>query len=179
VTFDQEFDEVMRKCAEPRPGKTPLTWITPRIMEAYWALHRAGYAHSIEVWDADGRLAGGLYGVAIGDVFVGESQFAKINHASKVGMAYLHCHLAHWGYALRDAKFMTAHLASLGFRGIPRATFQEMLRTHAWSPRPAGSWAVDAELDVAGWKHDSPLKLQRLIEEAELALADSRQRMAS
>jgi leucyl/phenylalanyl-tRNA--protein transferase len=141
----------MRACAQPRERKTPLTWITPRIMRAFWALHQAGYAHSVEVWD-EGDLVGGLYGLAIGDVFFGESQFSRTEHASKVAVAVLHSHLAYWGFALRDAKSISPHLASLGFKTVDRATFQGLLRDYAWRPGRVGRWAVESGLDVSRWK---------------------------
>jgi leucyl/phenylalanyl-tRNA--protein transferase len=152
VTFDTDFAGVMRACAEPRSGKTPLTWITPKIMRAFWALHRQGHAHSVEVWDAEGRLVGGLYGLAVGDVFFGESQFSRTRDASKIAVVTLHCHLAHWGFALRDAKWPTEHLASLGFRTIGREEFLEALEEHAWTPGRVGRWTVDQSLDVAAWQ---------------------------
>jgi leucyl/phenylalanyl-tRNA--protein transferase len=152
VTFDRDFAAVMRACAEPRPGKTPLTWITPRIMRAYYELHKAGHAHSVEVWDAEGKLVGGLYGLASGGVFFGESQFSTVRDASKIAVATLHCHLAHWGFALRDAKWPTDHLKQLGFRLMPREEFLAVLKEHAWKPGRVGRWAVDETLDVAAWR---------------------------
>lgn len=152
VTFDTDFAAVMRACAEPRPGKTPLTWITPRMMRAFWDLHRAGYAHSVEVWDQDGALVGGLYGLAAGDVFFGESQFSLVRDASKVAVATLHCHLAHWGFALRDAKWPTEHLTSLGFNRVSRDELLTALREHAWRPDHVGPWRIDETLDVAAWR---------------------------
>lgn len=151
VTFDRDFAGVMRACSEPRDGRAPLTWITPRIMRAYWALHEAGYAHSVEVWDPDGKLVGGLYGVAIGDVFFGESQFSHVEHTSKIAVAVLHRHLAHWGYAVRDGKWMTPHLTSLGFTTVDRATFHDLLKRHTAVDRPPSRWQVDPTLEVAGW----------------------------
>ena len=150
VTFDEDFAGVMEACAEPRPGKMPLTWITPKMMHAFWALHEAGYAHSVEVWDDDCHLVGGLYGLAIGGVFFAESRFAREDGASKVGVAVLHYHL--WGFGVRDAKWMSPHLASLGFRTVDRATFQTMLREHAWRPSKVGRWEVDETLNTSLWK---------------------------
>ncbi len=116
VTFDDDFAGVLEGCAEPRLGKTPLTWITPRMMQSFWALHMAGYAHSVEVWDENFNLVGGLFGIAIGGIFFGESRFTRSTGASKVGAAVLHRHLEKWGFALRDAKWMSPHLADMGFR---------------------------------------------------------------
>jgi leucyl/phenylalanyl-tRNA--protein transferase len=152
VTFDTDFAAVMRGCAEPRAGKTPLTWITPQVMRAFWQLHKAGHAHSVEVWDQQGGLVGGMYGLAAGDVFFGESQFSQVRDASKIAVATLHCHLAHWGFALRDAKWPTEHLASLGFRTVTRMEFLGALEAHVWKPGRVGRWEVDQTLDVAGWQ---------------------------
>jgi leucyl/phenylalanyl-tRNA--protein transferase len=148
VTFDEEFARVMETCVRPRSGKTPLTWITPKMMNAFWALHEAGYAHSVEVWDDDCHLVGGLYGLAIGGVFFAESRFAEVDSASKVGVAVLHQHLAHWGFGVRDAKWISPHLTSLGFRTVPRATFRRMLKEYAWRPSRLGRWKVDNGLDT-------------------------------
>lgn len=150
-TFDHDFAAVMRACAEPRPGKAPLTWLTPRVMDALWDLHEAGYAHSIEVWDLEPKLVGGIFGIAIGHVFFGESQFSRVRDASKVASAVLNCHLASWGFVLRDAKWMSSHLAGSGFEMIDRQTFQDLLTEHAWAPSRLGRWDIDETLDPATW----------------------------
>lgn len=152
VTFDRAFERVMAGCAEPRPGHVALTWISPRFMAAYSRLHRAGHAHSVEVWDGAGDLVGGLYGVAVGGVFFTESQFAHQRDTSKIAFVTLNRHLAQWGYALNDGKYMTAHLSSLGMREIPRAEFDALLARYADAGRAPGSWEVDDALDVAGWQ---------------------------
>ncbi|MGH6736447.1 MAG: leucyl/phenylalanyl-tRNA--protein transferase [Methyloceanibacter sp.] len=149
VTMDHDFAGVMQACAAPRPGKVPLTWITPRVMRAYWDAYEAGYAHSVEVWDEAGRLVGGLYGLAIGKVFFGESQFSAVEHASKIALVALHRHLAAWGYHLRDGKWMTPHLASFGFKPMPRDAFQALVAAHVGEPGNVGRWAVDPALDLA------------------------------
>src|SRR5215211_2987555 len=148
VTFDHDFTAVMQACAEPRPGKTPLTWLTPQIMQGFWELHRAGYAHSIEVWNLEPQLVGGIFGVAIGEVFFGESQFSRVPGASKIASAFLNAHLAKWGFVLRDAKWMSSHLAALGFRAVDRDTFIELLRHHASKPSRVGVWDVDETVEV-------------------------------
>ncbi|MEG6508024.1 leucyl/phenylalanyl-tRNA--protein transferase [Methyloligella sp. 2.7D] len=160
VTMDRDFAGVIEACARPRDGKVPLTWITPRIMQAYYDAHLAGYAHSVEVWDEAGNLVGGLYGLAIGKAFFGESQFSRVNHASKVAMAALHRHLAAWGFTLRDGKWMTSHLKSFGFHAMPRDEFQATLDVVANEPAPVGPWQVDPSLDLDGLplKRDLPLK---------------------
>ncbi|HXG79410.1 MAG TPA: leucyl/phenylalanyl-tRNA--protein transferase [Methyloceanibacter sp.] len=152
VTFDSAFGVVIRACAEPRPGKLPLTWIRPDIIEAYEALYEAGYAHSVEVWDRQGNLAGGLYGVAIGKAFITESMFARRTEASKVAFVVLSCHLQHWGFRLNDGKRYSEHLRSLGFRLIPRREFNTLLAQACSVPARPGHWSIDPELDVAQWE---------------------------
>lgn len=121
IRIDTSFDAVMRACAEPRPGQDG-TWITEPIMDAYGTLHRRGLAHSIEVWAAD-ALIGGLYGVAIGRMFYGESMFSRVADASKVALATLVRLLLAEKVPVIDCQQNTSHLASLGGREIPRADF--------------------------------------------------------
>jgi len=154
VTMDQDFAGVIAACAKPRPGKAPLTWITPRVMRAYYEAHKAGCAHSVEVWDEKGRLVGGLYGLAIGKVYFGESQFSAVEHASKIATVALHRQLAAWGYHLRDGKWMTSHLASFGFRAMKRDDFKALLDLYADVPGKTGSWTFDPDLDLADWPLD-------------------------
>ncbi|ODA68082.1 Leucyl/phenylalanyl-tRNA--protein transferase [Methyloligella halotolerans] len=153
VTMDQRFAEVIAACARPREGKVPLTWITPQIMQAYYDAHEAGYAHSVEVWDEKGNLVGGLYGLAIGKAYFGESQFSRVDHASKVATVALHRHLAAWGFKLRDAKWMTPHLESLGFHPIPRDEFLRLLEHETNMPSAPGKWQVDPSLMADGLKN--------------------------
>jgi leucyl/phenylalanyl-tRNA---protein transferase len=144
VTFDQAFEPVMRGCAEPRAGQEG-TWITDDMLAAYTTLARMGYAHSVEAW-CDGRLAGGLYGVAIGRMFFGESMFARQTDASKVAFVHLVRQLARWSVPMIDCQMSTAHLASLGAREIPRAEFvAELTRLTKASPLPP-QWTPDADL---------------------------------
>jgi leucyl/phenylalanyl-tRNA--protein transferase len=152
VTFDRDFAGVMEACARPRPGKTPLTWITPKIMDAFFAAHEAGYAHSVEVWDKTGKLVGGLFGLSIGKVWFGESQFCTASHASKIAMATLHQKLASWDMHVRDGKWMTPHLASFGFQAMPRPVFQALLRLYVNQPGHIGNWGADPRLDRAEWR---------------------------
>lgn len=155
VSFDEAFREVMEGCAEPRAGSYALTWISPRFMDAYARLHELGHAHSVEVWDEEGNLAGGLYGVACNGVFFTESQFARKRDTSKIAFVVLNRHLQHWGYRLNDGKDMTGHLAALGMRDIPRAEFEGILRENESAGLPPGPWRIDPELDVAGWKPEA------------------------
>lgn len=121
VTLDQAFGEVMRACAAPRDEEGG-TWITAQILSAYQGLHRMGRAHSVEVWEG-ARLVGGLYGVAIGRMFYGESMFARATDASKVAIAALVCTLKKQDFRVIDCQQNTRHLASLGAREIPREAF--------------------------------------------------------
>ena len=139
VTFDRDFDAVIRACAEPRPGRLPLTWIRDDIIEAYTRAHHAGIAHSVEVWDEEGNLVGGAYGLAIGRVFFTKSQFSRKRDASKVGFATLNCHLQRWGFVLNDGKHLTGHLAQLGFTLIPRHSFNALLATACKEPSREGA----------------------------------------
>jgi leucyl/phenylalanyl-tRNA--protein transferase len=107
ITFDEDFEGVIKACAGPREGKAALTWITPSIMHAFAGLSDAGHAHSFEVCTENGTLVGGGYGVAVGNVFVIESQFACEPGASQIGLAVLAAHLAQWGFVLLDNKVMT------------------------------------------------------------------------
>ncbi|MBS0242010.1 MAG: leucyl/phenylalanyl-tRNA--protein transferase [Proteobacteria bacterium] len=145
VSFDRAFDEVIAACAEPRPGRPRLTWITPRIKHLYAELHDRGIAHSFELWDENGALVGGGYGVAIGRVFVTESLFSRVPNASKLGLQALHHHLAAWGYHLNDVKDHAAHFDNCGFRYVDRKAYEAMLREHATGTSP-GSWRAEAQL---------------------------------
>lgn len=127
--IDTAFDTVVEACAGPRAGE-PGTWITAAMRHAYSRLYRAGLAHSIETWRGD-ALVGGLYGVALGRVFYGESMFSRERDASKVAVARLVAEALARGVALIDCQMASAHLASLGSRGIPRDEFEALLAAHA------------------------------------------------
>ncbi len=121
VRTDSALEQVMRACAAPREGESG-TWIVEEMIAAYCELHRLGYAHSVEVW-MEGELVGGLYGVAIGRMFYGESMFSRRNDASKIALAHLARQLERWNFGMIDCQMHTPHLASLGAREIPRAEF--------------------------------------------------------
>ncbi len=126
-TLDTAFDAVIARCRHsPRPGQAG-TWITPAIQAAYGRLHRLGHAHSAEVWDADGGLVGGLYGVSAGGVFCGESMFHSASNASKFALLFLCEHLRSRGAGWLDIQVMTPHLAALGAAEIPRDEFLDRL----------------------------------------------------
>lgn len=123
VTFNREFSTVIEACADREEG----TWISAQMQEAYGTLHSLGFAHSTESWK-DGKLAGGLYGVAIGGAFFGESMFHRVTDASKAAMVGLVGRLRERGFALLDVQFLTDHLRSLGATEIPRARYDERLK---------------------------------------------------
>ena len=126
--IDTSFTEVVTACAEPRRRESG-TWITPAMHQSYAELHRRGLAHSVETWH-EGRLVGGLYGVALGRVFFGESMFTRARDASKVAFARLVEECLRRGVGLIDCQMATDHLASLGSRCIPRARFEALLAAH-------------------------------------------------
>lgn len=141
IRVDDDFEAVMRACAEtPRAGQHG-TWITPEIVEAYGALHARGMAHSVETWYR-GERVGGLYGVALGRMFYGESMFARRTDASKIALAALCGFLARHGVTMIDCQQETEHLASLGARPIPRSEFVAHLRTATAQP-PIVPWRFD------------------------------------
>lgn len=121
LTLDMDFEGVVRGCAE-----RDETWINDTIFRAYFALHRLGYAHSIEAWDGD-RLVGGVYGVTLGRAFFGESMFSEATDASKVALATLIAHLGRTGFELFDTQFLTEHLVSLGAIEISRKDYHAAL----------------------------------------------------
>ncbi|MFO7706208.1 MAG: leucyl/phenylalanyl-tRNA--protein transferase [Halopseudomonas sp.] len=125
VSLDRAFAEVMQGCAEPR-DYTDATWITQEMQDAYRQLHRLGIAHSVEVWDQD-HLVGGLYGLALGKVFFGESMFSRQTNASKTAFIHLAGQLAEWGFELIDCQMPTDHLFSFGAQSLSRNEFIERL----------------------------------------------------
>lgn len=144
VTADTAFGEVMRGCAGPRSGQDG-TWITGEMIDAYTRLHRAGHAHSVETW-IGGRLAGGLYGVALGRMFYGESMFTRSPDASKISLAHLVRQLERWGCGMIDCQMTTAHLARFGAREIRRVDFMRKLGELVNYPRTARKWRLDDDL---------------------------------
>lgn len=144
IRVDTVFDEVIRACAAPREDGAG-TWITAEVIAAYSELHRLGHAHSVETW-IDGRLAGGLYGIALGRIFYGESMFAHAPDASKIALVRLVGQLGRWGYGPIDCQMKTAHLARFGAREIPRIEFSQHLTELVNCPPPVGSWRFDDDL---------------------------------
>ena len=141
ITADTAFAEVMRACAQaPRPGQDG-TWITDDMHRAYVELHRLGHAHSVEVRDGN-ELVGGIYGVAIGRMFFGESMFSARSGGSKVALAALARALHGWGWPLIDAQVENPHLLRMGAAHLPRDAVLAQVRQLVRLPEPAGSWRL-------------------------------------
>lgn len=126
VTIDLAFSRVMEACAKDTPDR-PTTWINTPIQNLYAALHRSGHAHSVECWDEDGALIGGLYGVSIGAAFFGESMFSRQTDASKIALVHLVARLIDGGYQLLDAQFHNPHLEQFGLMEVKKADFMRQL----------------------------------------------------
>ncbi len=135
---DQSFENVIRRCAAPRANAAG-TWITREMMDAYIHLHRLGYAHSIETWQ-DQNLVGGLYGIALGGMFFGESMFSEISDASKAALNFLVTRLTVWDYQLVDCQITSSHLLGLGAQEIPRTEFLMRLECALSHPQNPDSW---------------------------------------
>jgi leucyl/phenylalanyl-tRNA--protein transferase len=144
VTLDTAFDRVMAGCAAPRDVDDG-TWITVEMTAAYNRLAVLGHAHSVETW-SDGQLVGGLYGVAIGRMFFGESMFSRSTDASKMALACLVGQLRRWGFELIDCQMATSHLASLGAREIPRAEFVTHVDRLVRRPAVPSPWVFEHDL---------------------------------
>src|SRR5215213_2685797 len=169
VTIDRVFARVLDGCAAPRAGDPSTgsgssraesrddshTWLSPQMQRAYLALHEAGLAHSIEVW-MDGELAGGIYGVAIGRMFFGESMFSRRTDASKIAMVRLAAQLDRWQFPLIDCQLETEHLASLGAETMPRRRF--IAEVERLVKEPAAGWTLDE--DLAGSEMHEPRTLR-------------------
>jgi len=137
--FDTAFRDVIEACAAPRDGQAG-TWIVPEMVEAYVRLHELGFAHSVESWH-EGRLVGGLYGMALGQAFFGESMFAHAPDASKVALVRLVQRLNAGGCRVIDCQQATPHLASLGAREIPRKAFAQLVQESIQYPPTGQRWA--------------------------------------
>jgi leucyl/phenylalanyl-tRNA--protein transferase len=142
VTLDTAFEQVIRSCAEVHNNENNGTWITEEMIGSYIALHRSGYAHSVECWLGD-ELSGGLYGISLGSAFFGESMFAKESNASKVALAAFVGQLIKWDFDLIDCQVTTPHLMSLGAREIRRSEFLELLKKTIIKPTTRGKWKFE------------------------------------
>ena len=139
VTMDTAFGDVITGCAEMRGPGRDGTWITPEMAAAYCALHKKGYAHSVECW-AEDELAGGLYGVSLGGVFFGESMFSQVSNASKVALAVLVERAQTWHFEFIDCQMTTRHLLGLGAREVSRRQFLGMLEGALRAETRVGVW---------------------------------------
>jgi leucyl/phenylalanyl-tRNA---protein transferase len=140
TTFDNAFERVIRNCAEAPRKDGAGTWITEDMIEAYCRLHEEGFAHSVESWACD-ELAGGLYGVALGGVFYGESMFAKKSDASKVAFVKVVQQLTEWKFRIVDCQVTTRHLMSLGAKEVPRSEFLKIVKKALKVQTPQGKWS--------------------------------------
>lgn len=148
ITADQAFTEVMRGCQRAERVGQRGTWITDQMVDCYTELHRRGVGHSAEAW-LDGELVGGLYGLAFGDVFFGESMFATRPDASKVAFGTLLAQLTLWGYHTVDCQTYTDHLERFGARDIPRETFLAALADNRRRPERFGTWQMTIDSRAA------------------------------
>jgi leucyl/phenylalanyl-tRNA--protein transferase len=144
LTFDHAFADVIRACASPRRHESG-TWLVPAMQRAYERLFDAGAAHSVEIW-IDDELAGGLYGVALGRMFFGESMFTRRTDASKMAIALLAAQLSRWRFPWIDCQMRTEHLASLGARDVPRREFVDTVRELVEQPPVPSPWRPDDDL---------------------------------
>lgn len=140
ITYDRAFPAVIAACRKPRPQRE-ATWITPDMQAAYVRLHERGFAHSVEVWQAD-DLVGGLYGVSLGRCFFGESMFSSASNASKAALIDLARRLGTLDFSLIDCQVHTAHLESLGARPVPRSEFMVLLKDALQQETIKGNWGA-------------------------------------
>jgi leucyl/phenylalanyl-tRNA--protein transferase len=139
IRFDSAFQQVIKACADVRIQQGDGTWIIPEMQQAYAELHQEGFAHSVESW-LDGELAGGLYGISLGQCFFGESMFSTRNDSSKVALVALVEFSKQVGIKMIDCQMTTSHLLSLGAREIKRKVFLQNLKIHLEEPTLKGSW---------------------------------------
>lgn len=150
ITMDRAFERVIAACAgAPRPGQSG-TWITEEMQQAFVRLHHLGHAHSAEAWDGEGRLVGGLYGVAIGRSFAGESMFAQASDASKIAFVHLARQVHLWGFPLIDCQMHTEHLARFGAHEISREAYLTRLDALSTVPGRPGPWSFDEDFHPLG-----------------------------
>ncbi|MBD3634995.1 MAG: leucyl/phenylalanyl-tRNA--protein transferase [Methylophaga sp.] len=152
VTFDQAFERVMHACSAPRANQPTdpdnRTWIHEEMIKAYNELHALGYAHSVECWQQN-RLVGGLYGVAIGKAFFGESMFSFVTDSSKIALVALCQQLARWDMPLIDCQIYSDHLARMGAEEIPRQQFIGQLQQLCHQPGVSPPWKIDPDLPLS------------------------------
>jgi len=148
ISFDKAFADVVQSCAEPRM-QSGGTWITNEMHLAYIKLYNLGIAHSVEIWNKNKELVGGLYGVNSGGVFSGESMFSKERDTSKIAFIALAWHLQKWGYSLIDCQIENAHLTSMGAENIARKKYIQILKTSQFFSHD--DWTFDDSSDLSNW----------------------------
>lgn len=146
LTLDQAFEQVISACSSPRP-KQHGTWISPEMKAAYCEMHELGYAHSVECWQGN-QLVGGLYGLAFGKVFFGESMFSRVTDASKVSFTQFVQQLKNWEFAVIDCQVASDHLTSLGSELIPRTQFVQMLENLCYQPTKSAPWCFEPGIET-------------------------------
>lgn len=154
MSFDADFAGVLDGCAAPREGARPhLTWITPKARALYLRLHEEGHAHSVEIYDAQGTLVGGLFGVALGPVFSALSMFHTASNASKFAIVSLYHHLCEAGFTTVDHQIMSPWVEALGGTTIPRPDYIKLLQSAETSPLPTAPWTAQFALTAtASWQ---------------------------
>ena len=154
ISFNQDFSGVVKSCAAPR-AQSAGTWISNEMHDAYCQLYKKGTAHSVEIWNTDNVLVGGLYGVVSGGVFSGESMFSKERDVSKIAFAALAWHCQHWGFSLIDCQIENSHLTSMGVINISRKQYQQILNTCRYFKHD--DWNFVEDCDLAHWNPQSDL----------------------
>ena len=149
ISFNQDFAGVVQSCAAPRM-EAGGTWITNEMFLAYLRLHNLGIAHSVEIWNKDNKLVGGLYGVVTGGVFSGESMFSKERDTSKIAFIALAWHMQHWGYSLIDCQIENSHLMNMGAENIPRDKYITILKTSRCFSHH--NWEYNEDCDLSHWQ---------------------------
>jgi leucyl/phenylalanyl-tRNA--protein transferase len=149
IRFDTDFSSVVQSCAAPRINSDG-TWISNDMYLAYLRLFNMGIAHSVEVWNQNDELVGGLYGIATGGVFSGESMFSKERDVSKIAFVALAWHIRHWGFSVIDCQIENSHLVSMGAINIPRKQYQQILKTSRYFKHV--QWEYQDDIDLSRWR---------------------------
>jgi len=150
VSYDKDFAAVIQACAEPRRYSNN-TWITAEMSAAYIQLHHLGHAHSIEIWDPQERLVGGIYGLSIGRLFAGESMFSRENDASKIALLWLAAYCDSWGYAVIDTQLPSQHLTSMGGEAISRQQYIHQLKNYSNQQVDEQAWRMGHVINLHEW----------------------------
>lgn len=150
TSYDTAFREVMSGCAEPR-AYSSNTWITQEMLNAYCDLHQLGHAHSVEVWDTENHLVGGIYGIAIGSIFFGESMFSRKTDASKIALLFLCAYVDSWGYKVIDTQLTSKHLSSLGGCQMDRSEYLQSVKICIRDKVSAQAWNKQQSINIKEW----------------------------